>query len=144
VQDPETFRAIRALHDKLIASEERAAEAHGALTGEVTGIKTEVVELKMELKEINGSLTEIATSNAELNGIVKVLLSDRHAGVLAVEMTKTTTISNQVNDTLAKRILDEQQGAKKFTRQVWLKIVTGLFSTATIGALITALATGKC
>lgn len=144
VSDPEIFRAIRELHSQFERSKSEAATSHGALAREVNEVKTEVALVKNSLNTFTTAMTtmgqqmhDIATSNAELNGQVKVILMDRQAPGMTMTSTKTL-VEGTVSEALAERILDERKDAIKFRRGVWLKIVAimGTILVALIGVLV--------
>jgi hypothetical protein len=130
--DAQVFRALKALGEEvktigsdLTQNKLEAARAHGAL-------KSEVAQLSKRMDATDGKLDDVATLSATVSGKIDVLLADRRG------RSSSSETRGVIKETLAERVLAEQQAAAAHSRAVRLKLLGGVIAVLTSGAVIGA------
>lgn len=120
--DARVFRALKSLKSDLEDSKAEAARSHGELRGEVKEMGGEVKEMKDEIKGL-------AVGHATVAGKLDVLLAMQRD-------RRDSSPRESVKEKLAEAVLSDRARDKKFRHKLILLIAGGVFSSASVGALI--------
>lgn len=157
--DVQVFRAVKAVHKRIDESEAKAAKAHGMLTQEVTGLKSEISRIKTDVTGLKIAFKEQVAKQDASSAVVNKL-DGKMDVLLAVHRNRSVSSETRtvVTETLAERILEddldkraaereveaaeravEREDAlhvRKVRRMFLLKVAGGVISLVTSGAVL--------